>query len=100
MSLRSLVKKCIPRGLFPAVEPYGHLGEAVFFNVINGFPGRGLRVIGGTGTNCKTSTAFMIHKLLQESGYKTGLMTTVAWGVGDDIQPQMHHYTNVPTPEF
>jgi UDP-N-acetylmuramoyl-L-alanyl-D-glutamate--2,6-diaminopimelate ligase len=24
----------------------------------------------------------------------------VAWGVGDEIIPQMHHYTNVPTPEF
>lgn len=90
----------IPSGLFRAVEPYGHLVEAVFFNVINGFPGRGLKVIGVTGTNGKTSTAFMIHKMLQEAGYKTGLMTTVAWGAGDDIQEQVHHYTNVPVPEF
>lgn len=74
--------------------------EAIFFNVINGFPGRNLKVIGVTGTNGKTSTAFLIHKMLQTAGYKTGLMSTVAWGVGDDIQPQIHHYTNVPVPEL
>lgn len=100
MNIRKVVKKFIPAGLFVAVEPYGHLAEAVLFNVLHGFPGRGLKVIGVTGTNGKTSTAFMIHKMLQESGYKTGLMTTVAWGAGNDIQPQIHHYTNVPVPQL
>lgn len=100
MSFRGAVKKLIPTGLFRLVEPYGHLAEAVLFNVLNGFPGRELKVIGVTGTNGKTSTAFMIHKMLQKAGYKTGLLTTVAWGVGDDIKEQVHHYTNVPTPEF
>lgn len=100
MNLRRLVKKFIPRGLFRAIEPYGHLVEAFLFNLKNGFPGRGMKVIGVTGTNGKTSTTFMIHRMLQEAGYKTGLMTTVAWGVGGDIKPQIHHYTNVPTPEL
>ena len=100
MNIRRVVKKFIPKGLFPAIEPYGHLAEAALFNTINGFPARGMKVIGVTGTNGKTSTAFMIHRMLQSSGYKTGLMSTVAWGVGEDIQPQMHHYTNVPTPEL
>lgn len=100
MNPRKIVKKFIPHSLFEAVEPYGHLGEAFLFNVKAGFPGRGMQVIGITGTNGKTSTAFMVHKMLQESGYKTGLMTTVAWGVGDDIQSQVQHYTNVPVPEL
>jgi len=100
MSIRKIVKKLLPTGMFRAIEPYGHLAESFFFNLINGFPGRGLKVIGVTGTNGKTTTAFMIHKMLRESGLRTGLMTTVAWGVGDDIQPQIHHYTNVPVPEF
>jgi UDP-N-acetylmuramoyl-L-alanyl-D-glutamate--2,6-diaminopimelate ligase len=86
--------------LFATIEPYGHLLEAFIFNLINGFPARGLKVIGVTGTNGKTSTAFMIYKMLQQSGYKTGLMTTVAWGAGNDIQAQVHHYTNVPVPEL
>ncbi len=98
MSFRSAVKKLIPVGLFAAIEPYGHLVEAVIYNVLNGFPGRGLKVIGVTGTNGKTTTAFLIHKMLQEAGYNTGLMTTVAWGAGDDIKQQVQHYTNVPVP--
>lgn len=100
MNIRKIVKKLIPRGLFRAIEPYGHLIESFLFNLINGFPGRGLKVIGVTGTNGKTSTAYMIHGMLQNAGYKTALMTTVAWGVGDDIQPQIQHYTNVPAPEL
>ena len=83
-----------------AIEPYGHLAEAFLFNLINGFPARGMKVIGVTGTNGKTSTAYLIHRMLQDAGYNAGLMTTVAWGVGDDIQSQIHHYTNVPLPEM
>ncbi len=76
----------------------GHLGEAVVFNVKNGFPGRGLNVIGVTGTNGKTSTCFLIHKMLTNAGIKAGLMTTVAYGVGEDIKPQLEHMTTVSVP--
>jgi UDP-N-acetylmuramoyl-L-alanyl-D-glutamate--2,6-diaminopimelate ligase len=100
MSLRSNVKKVIPKNLFPAIEPYGHLAEAVLFNTANGFPARGLQVIGVTGTNGKTTTCFMIHRMLTDAGYKVGLLTTVAYGVGEDIKPQLYHMTSVPVPEL
>jgi UDP-N-acetylmuramoyl-L-alanyl-D-glutamate--2,6-diaminopimelate ligase len=100
MNARHLVKKLIPSGLYPAIEPYGHLAEAVVLNTINGFPGKDLRVIGVTGTNGKTSTCYMIHRMLYDAGYKVGLMTTVAYGAGDDIRPQIHHMTNVPVAEL
>ena len=100
MNIRKIVKKFIPSGLFAAIEPYGHLAEAVLINAINGFPARGLKVIGVTGTNGKTTTSFMIHRMLHEAGYKAGLMSTVGYGVGLDIKPQMHHMTNVSVPEM
>ena len=100
MSARSMVKKFIPVNLFKAIEPYGHLAEAVFFNVLYGFPARNMKVIGVTGTNGKTTTTFLIQRMLHEAGLKAGMMTTVAWGVGDDIRPQIHHMTNVPVPEL
>lgn len=100
MNARKLIKKVIPAGLFPAIEPYGHLGEAVVFNTINGFPAHGLKVIGVTGTNGKTSTSYLIHRMLVDAGYKAGLMTTVAYGVGNDIKPQIHHMTTVGVPEL
>jgi UDP-N-acetylmuramoyl-L-alanyl-D-glutamate--2,6-diaminopimelate ligase len=99
MNSRKVVKKVIPTSLFKRVEPYGHLAEAMFFNAMNGFPARGMKVIGVTGTNGKTTTAFLVHKMLREAGYKVGLMSTVAWGV-DDVKPQMHHMTTVAAPEL
>jgi UDP-N-acetylmuramoyl-L-alanyl-D-glutamate--2,6-diaminopimelate ligase len=98
MSFRSLVKKIIPRNLFKTVEPAGHLAEAVLLNALNGFPSRGLKVIGVTGTNGKTTTSFLIHRMLHEAGYKVGLMSTVAFGVGADIKPQVEHMTSVDVP--
>ncbi|MEI8338542.1 MAG: UDP-N-acetylmuramoyl-L-alanyl-D-glutamate--2,6-diaminopimelate ligase [bacterium] len=100
MNPRKIIKKFIPRNLFWRVEPYGHLLEAVFHNVINGFPARGMKVIGVTGTNGKTTTSFMIQKMLTDAGIKSGLMSTVGYGVGDDIKPQIHHMTNVSVPEL
>lgn len=98
--MKSTVKKLLPLGLFKAIEPTGHLLEAMLLHTLAGFPARGFKVIGVTGTNGKTSTAFLIHRMLHEAGYKVGLMSTVAYGVGDNIQPQIHHMTNVSVPEL
>lgn len=100
MGLKSGVKKLIPTGVFAKIEPTGHLAEAIVLNIINGFPGKRLKVIGVTGTNGKTSTSFLIHRMLVDAGHKTGLMTTVAYGIDNDIRPQIHHMTNVPVGEL
>lgn len=92
-SLRKIVKTLIPTGLFKKVEPYGHLCEAILMNVRYGFPGKKLRIIGVTGTNGKTTTSFMIHRLLHEAGVKVALITTVATGIGDTLIPQSEHIT-------
>lgn len=94
-SFRTNVKKIIPTALFRQIEPVGHLAEAVLANVRYGFPGRRLRVIGVTGTNGKTTTSFMIHRMLHESGIKVALLTTVANGIGDDITSQQVHMTTL-----
>jgi len=96
--LRKIVKTVIPKGLFKAVMPAGHLVEAGVFNAKNGFPTQGLKVIGVTGTNGKTTTTFMIQRMLHEAGFKVGMMSTVAYGVGDDIKPQMKHMTTSSAP--
>jgi len=88
MSFRSTIKKVIPSGLFPAIEPYGHLAEAVAENVAFGFPARKLNVIGVTGTAGKTTVCTLITHMLRESGYKVAMMTTVAIDYGDGKGPQ------------
>jgi UDP-N-acetylmuramoyl-L-alanyl-D-glutamate--2,6-diaminopimelate ligase len=92
-NIRKVVKKLIPRKLFKNIEPYGHFAEAVLANVRYGFPSRKMHVIGVTGTNGKTTTVFLIHKMLVEAGYKVGMQSTVAYGIGDDIKPQIKHMT-------
>lgn len=76
-----------------AVLPY-HFAQAVIAGAKNGFPAKDLRVIAVTGTNGKTTTCFMIWNMLREAGYKTGLMTTVAYGV-DKLKPELGHMTTV-----
>lgn len=98
MNARKLVKLFIPTRLFRLVAPWGHLAEGIIFNCLYGFPAKGMKVIGVTGTNGKTTTCFLIHRMLQESGKKVGLITTVAWGIGGEVWPQAEHMTNVPVP--
>src|SRR5688572_3000212 len=50
-------------------------------------PSTKLKVIGVTGTNGKTTVAFMIKAILEAAGIKTGLMGTVRYEVGDRVIP-------------
>lgn len=93
--LKHVIKPLIPKTIFGHIVNYYHLFEAVLANIRYGFPAKNLKVIGVTGTNGKTTTSFMIHKILSGAGIKTGLMTTVAYGINDDIKPQVVHMTTV-----
>lgn len=77
------------------VLPY-HYAQAVTASLKNKLPGRRLRVIAVTGTNGKTTTCFMLWHMLNQAGHKTGLMTTVAYGV-DKLEPELGHMTTVDT---
>lgn len=96
--LKRLVKKALPSGAVRQVASVYHLGQAVVASYQHGRPARDMRVIGVTGTNGKTTTSFMIHRMLVEAGLDTGLMTTVAYGVNHDIKPQIEHMTTVSAP--
>lgn len=76
-----------------AVLPY-HFLQSVLAGTKYGFPGQKLRIIGVTGTNGKTTTAFIVWQMLNHAGLKAGLMTTVAWGV-DKLEPELGHMTTV-----
>lgn len=53
----------------------------------NGHPTRDLKVAGITGTNGKTTTAFLLHDILEGSGIHCGLMGTVKQLIGGVEEP-------------
>ncbi|MDP9377371.1 MAG: UDP-N-acetylmuramoyl-L-alanyl-D-glutamate--2,6-diaminopimelate ligase [Actinomycetota bacterium] len=53
----------------------------------HGNPSSRLRVVGVTGTNGKTTTAFLVRSLLESAGMPCGLLGTVKSVVGDVEQP-------------
>ena len=52
-----------------------------------GHPSAKLKVIGVTGTNGKTTVAFMVKHLLETAGLKTGLIGTVRYEIGERMIP-------------
>ena len=53
-------------------------------------PAAQLRMIGVTGTNGKTTTAFLVHHLLKGLGVKAGLISTVEYRIGDQVEEATH----------
>jgi len=46
-------------------------------------PSESMKVVGITGTNGKTTTAYLVRSLFQAAGVKTGLVGTVTYSIGD-----------------
>ena len=73
------MKKLIPQ----SIKNVYHLFQAVLANAWFGFPSRKLKVIGVTGTNGKTTTVQIIAKILEESGYKIAVSSTINFKIGE-----------------
>ncbi|MDX1438985.1 MAG: UDP-N-acetylmuramoyl-L-alanyl-D-glutamate--2,6-diaminopimelate ligase [Rubricoccaceae bacterium] len=94
----------------PATSPLGkgeRLPSAVFVpvsdtraalagvaNAFYGYPSSSLDILGVTGTNGKTTTAFLIYRMMKALGQKTGLVGTIENRVDERVV-----YTNYTTPE-
>jgi UDP-N-acetylmuramoyl-L-alanyl-D-glutamate--2,6-diaminopimelate ligase len=63
---------------------------AVAADVFFGEPTRELDVVGVTGTNGKTTTAFLLRRLLEASGGPAGLVGTIEWIVGGERRAAPH----------
>lgn len=63
--------------MWQSVKNIYHLIQAVGANVAFGFPSRGMKVIGVTGTDGKTTTATLIYHVLSQAGYKVSLISSV-----------------------
>jgi len=59
-----------------------------------GFPSQKLRVIGITGTNGKTTLAYLLESIFKTSGLKVGKLSTIDYSIGDRVYPSY-----ITTPE-
>jgi UDP-N-acetylmuramoyl-L-alanyl-D-glutamate--2,6-diaminopimelate ligase len=55
-----------------------------------GHPLRQLRVIGVTGTNGKSTSVTLLHRLFNRMGYMSGLISTIEYKVGEEGYPSTH----------
>lgn len=70
-----------------------HYGEAVVANARFGLPAVGLRVIGVTGTNGKTTTCNMLASILAAGGHKVGLLSSATLRFGGEPRENDTHLT-------
>src|SRR5882762_4692429 len=69
------------------VVPSARAAMASFAAAFWGDPTAELKVVGVTGTNGKTTTAYLIREILEAAGVQTGLMGTVKQVVGGEEEP-------------
>jgi UDP-N-acetylmuramoyl-L-alanyl-D-glutamate--2,6-diaminopimelate ligase len=80
----------VPQLVVPSVRAAMPRAAVAFF----GDPSRELDVVGITGTNGKTTTAFLLHSILTAAGRRAALLTNIARRVGGEERP-----TGLNTPE-
>lgn len=90
MSLKARISK-LP-GYNQVVLPYHHV-KSWHAASKSDYPAAGMRVIGVTGTNGKSTTCYMIFHMLKEAGYKVGLLTTVTYGTWRKLHDETMHMT-------
>src|SRR6201994_1215859 len=69
------------------VVPSARAAMAPFAAAFWGDPTAQLKVVGVTGTNGKTTTAYLTREILGAAGIQTGLMGTVKQVVGGEEEP-------------
>jgi UDP-N-acetylmuramoyl-L-alanyl-D-glutamate--2,6-diaminopimelate ligase len=73
----------VPQLVVPSTREAMAVAADLFF----GEPTKVLELAGVTGTNGKTTTAFLLRSILEAAGRQPGLVGTVEWQVGGERRP-------------
>lgn len=83
-SLKNLIRAIIPKSLFRSLQPIYHGIAAQIASSYYGKPSDKLTVIGVTGTAGKSTTVMMLAHILNQTGKRTGYITTVGYFDGQE----------------
>lgn len=72
--VKDLLRRFLSQNL---INNFYHLPKAILANIWYGFPTKGMKVIGVTGTDGKTTTVNMTYQILKDSGRKVSMVSTV-----------------------
>src|SRR3989344_548327 len=87
------MKKIIPANLYGALQPAYHYILAFLAACIYRFPSRKINIIAITGTKGKSSTAEIVNAILEESGRKTALASTIRFKIGGNSKNNLRKMT-------
>jgi len=77
------IKSLIPKRVFNFLQPFYHFIFAWLSAFIYKFPSNNLIIVGVTGTTGKTTSVYLMAKVLNESGIKTGYTSTAMFNDGE-----------------
>jgi UDP-N-acetylmuramoyl-L-alanyl-D-glutamate--2,6-diaminopimelate ligase len=73
-----------------AEVPHGRRTLAIIAANVFGHPEQKIRLSGVTGTNGKTTTAYLLEQLLRAAGRSTALVGTIEYRIADEVRPAPH----------
>jgi len=81
------IKKIIPKSVFNFFQPTYHIFLSYTGALIYGFPSKSLKVIGVTGTKGKSTTVYLVSKILEAGGHQVAAIGSLGYKIKNQEWP-------------
>ncbi len=75
------MNRSVSKLILQRAKNIAHAAEAILWSVCFGFPSRGMKIVGITGTDGKTTTATLLSRILEADGHRVALASTVSFRI-------------------
>lgn len=90
-AIKNKLRNILPEGL---INNY-HLMNGFLAVLMYRFPSKGMKVIGITGTNGKTTTIHYTAQIFRSAGFKVAMASTIDFQIGDKITKNNQKFTTL-----